>query len=24
VGAMQAGSQGVWRPVDKGWEFKAK
>ena len=24
VGAMQAGSQGVWRPADKGWEFKGK
>ncbi|MCL2544425.1 MAG: nitroreductase family protein [Clostridia bacterium] len=24
VGAMHAGAQGIWRPVDKGWEFKAK
>jgi len=24
VGAISAGMQGVWRPVDKGWEFKGK
>ena len=24
VGAMRAGAQGVWRPVDRGWEFKGK
>ena len=24
VGAMGAGTQGVWRPVDKGWEFKGR
>ena len=24
VGAMSAGAQGIWRQVDRGWEFKAK
>ena len=24
VGAMSAGTQGAWRQVEKGWEFKAK
>ncbi len=24
VGAMSAGAQGTWRPVDKGWEFKVR
>lgn len=24
VGAMNAGIQGTWRPVDKGYEFKAR
>ncbi len=24
VGAFNAGTQGTWKPVEKGWEFKAK